>query len=110
MGEVLSWEDKPPMTPMSEVDVDQLRRGDVERDDPSRGLKGVTRGAHDALPHRERLERSFGRDLGDLDVALGQEEALGQIGARGALVDGTLVLPQNPDLAVVTHETLAACR
>ena len=61
-----------------------------------------------ALPHRERLERSFGRDLGDVRAVFGGEEVSALLAERGAeavaLGDTVLFADPNPSVELVGHE------
>lgn len=62
------------------------------------------------LPFRSRLEMAFGADLADLPVRQGEESESELLGlhAEGAYQDGELLLPRNPSVELVAHETAHA--
>lgn len=69
-------------------------------------------GGSSSLPHREKLERAFGQDLGDIGVHLGDgraRSALAGVGETAAAVEDTLVFADaNPDVETVAHEVAHA--
>ena len=79
----------------------------AQEDLPSRLHRAAAR-ANAAVPHRERMERSFGADLGDVRVALGGEEAESLLGERNAnavaIGDRILFADPDPDPELVGHE------
>ena len=64
--------------------------------------------ANGALPGRERLEKSFGADLGDVRVAFGGDEVASLLAERGAeavaLGNTILFADANPSPELVAHE------
>jgi hypothetical protein len=62
------------------------------------------------VPFRGRLEMAFGADLADIPVRQGEESESERLGlhAEGAYRDGELLLPKNPPLELVAHETAHA--
>ena len=69
-----------------------------------------TQGSPGSLPHRDWLERSFGADLGGLDVYQSDsaDAALSGLGALGASSQGDLLLPRGAPREVVAHEVAHA--
>ncbi len=64
--------------------------------------------ANSALPGRERLEQSFGADLGDVRVAFGGDEVASLLAERGAdavaVGNSILFADANPSPELVAHE------
>jgi hypothetical protein len=58
------------------------------------------------LPHRERLEESFGQDLSGVRAHVGgeAETSAGAMGAEAYASGNDVVLPSNPSLHLVAHE------
>lgn len=65
-----------------------------------------TRGSRVSLPHRERLESAFGRDLGEIPVHDGAEarKSAGALNAHAFQVNGSIVLGERRDLRTVAEE------